>query len=67
MRQDQESVNANNVLDVGHWVLRVELAASPNVFNRLREWKELEPNHSKHPSVTENLKIAMRNDMRSLS
>ncbi|MEM8851608.1 MAG: hypothetical protein AAGE03_16455 [Pseudomonadota bacterium] len=52
-------------LDVGHWVLRTSMVASPSVAKSLNAWSDATPGSPERGAATEALKDSMRKDLSS--
>ena len=63
VRQENNDFDQQSRLDVGHWVLRSELVASPDVYEKLQIWKSLSPDSDDRIKATESLKSSMRSDL----
>jgi len=66
IKQEKDHFSANSGLDVGHWLLRAQLVASENVFLLLKNWENSVPGADDRIEVTNKLKSAMRDDLRSI-
>ena len=66
--RDQESIlnEEQNPLIVGHWVERSQLVGSKEVFELSEMWIETDPQTQNRIDITKRLKIAMRNDLKSI-
>ena len=62
-KQEINSFPKGSDYEVGHWVLRCELVASKDVFNKLEQWCDEEPGSESRKIATKALKAAMRNDL----
>lgn len=63
--QDKSEFAPHTSIDVGHWHLRATLVASKNVHLLLMKWMELTPGSDERIKVTNDLKEAMRSDLRN--
>jgi len=63
VKQEQEGVSGQNMLDVGHWVLRCQFVAPPEMLPLLKKWAASEPGSLERIEATDQLKAAMRNDL----
>ena len=66
VRQESADFSQATMKDVGHWILRSQLVASEGVYTLLSDWMEAEPGSKVRIDVTNRLKSAMRDDLRSL-
>ncbi len=66
VRQENDGFTDASHLDVGHWHLRAMLVASTEVFGHLEMWQDSKPGSDQRMGVTDRLKLAMRDDLRSL-
>ena len=64
VRQENIGISANSERDVGHWLLRCQFVASPNVFVLLSDWEHSAPGSTERSNATKLLKEAMRDDLR---
>ncbi|UWR48174.1 hypothetical protein [Phaeobacter inhibens] len=64
LKQENSKYCEASFFDVGHWVLRAELVASPSVFSLLKKWQETDPGSPDRIQATNDLKTAMRHDLR---
>ncbi len=66
VRQENDGFTEASHRDVGHWLLRAQLVASTEVFDLLQKWKDSKPGSDPRMGITDSLKLAMRDDLRSL-
>jgi hypothetical protein len=66
VRQEDDGYSDASMRDVGHWVLRSELVASTAVFELLKKWQDTKPGSDERIETTKRLKLAMRDDLRSI-
>lgn len=63
VRQENSGHDEKSLRDVGHWLLRCQLVASPRVHELLEAWENSEHGSVDRISVTRNLKKGMRKDL----
>jgi hypothetical protein len=63
VRQEQDGVSDKNMLDVGHWLLRCQFVAPPEMLPLLANWAASQPDSTSRAAATDHLKTAMRNDL----
>jgi hypothetical protein len=62
-QQEQDGISSKNKLEVGHWLLRCELVAPPQMLPILKDWTDAEIGSSGKMKATDQLKAAMRRDL----